>query len=60
MEVVFEDGWYTAFCEGTGIVTEADTYEGLIERANLIAPEIAELNGFLGKIRLEFPPDPCA
>ncbi|MDR1849934.1 MAG: DUF1902 domain-containing protein, partial [Zoogloeaceae bacterium] len=44
--VTCEDGGYIAECEKIGLVTEADTYESLIERAWEIAPEMAELNGF--------------
>jgi len=56
--VTFVEGYYVAECDEIPLATEAATYEALIERARLIAPEIAELNGFLGKITLEFQPDP--
>jgi Domain of unknown function (DUF1902) len=49
------DGVWTAECDAIGLVTEADTYEALTERARDIAPELAELNNFAsGSIRLRF------
>jgi hypothetical protein len=38
------DGIWTAECDALGLVTEADSYEALTERALAIAPELAELN----------------
>ncbi|MDR3157415.1 MAG: DUF1902 domain-containing protein [Zoogloeaceae bacterium] len=54
VDVSFEDGGYIAECEAIGLVTEADTYEELLERAWEIAPEIAELNGITGAFSLVF------
>ncbi len=44
VEVTYCDGIWTAACDALGLVTEADSYEHLIERAFEIAPELAELN----------------
>ena len=44
VHVTFDNGIWTAECDVLGLVTEADTYEALIERVWLIAPELAELN----------------
>ena len=38
------DGIWTADCDALGLVTEADSYEVLTQRALAIAPELAELN----------------
>ena len=35
---------WIAICDEIPIVTESDTYEGLVERVKLIAPEIVEMN----------------
>lgn len=49
------DGIWTAECDALGLVTEAETYEALTERARQIAPELAELNNFgTGAVRLRF------
>lgn len=49
------DGIWTAECDALGLVTEAETYEALTERARQIAPELAELNNFgSGTVRLRF------
>jgi hypothetical protein len=44
VEVVFEDGIYTAQCAEIGLVTEEKTYEALTERVWEIAPELVECN----------------
>ncbi len=46
VEVTESEGVWTAECDPLGLVTEADSYEALTERAWAIAPELAELNGF--------------
>jgi len=38
------DGIWTAECDALGLVTEADSYDALTDRAWEIAPELAELN----------------
>ena len=38
------NGIWTAECDELGLVTEADSYEELTQRALEIAPELAELN----------------
>lgn len=43
--VTCQDGIWTGECDALGLVTESDTYDGLVARACLIAPELAELNG---------------
>lgn len=49
------DGIWTVECDALGLVTEAESYEELIERARQIAPELAELNNFgNGVVRLRF------
>jgi enoyl-CoA hydratase/carnithine racemase len=49
------DGIWTAQCDALGLVTEAESYEELTERARQIAPELAELNNFgSGVVRLRF------
>ncbi len=54
------DGIWTAECDALGLVTEAETYEGLTDRALQIAPELAELNGFgTGAVRLRFLHEVC-
>ena len=35
---------WIAICDEIPIATESDTYEGLLERVKLVAPEIIELN----------------
>jgi hypothetical protein len=42
--VSVHEGIWTAECDQLGLVTEADSYDELVERACLIAPELAELN----------------
>jgi enoyl-CoA hydratase/carnithine racemase len=54
VEVTPEDGGYVAECAEIGLVTEADSYEELIERACAVAPEVAEMNGFSGGFSLVF------
>lgn len=44
--VTVEDGVWTAECDALGLVTESDSYEGLVSKAIEIAPEMAGLNGF--------------
>lgn len=38
------DGIWTAECDVLGLVTEASSYDELIERTVAIVPELAELN----------------
>jgi predicted DNA-binding ribbon-helix-helix protein len=47
------DGVWTAECDALGLVTEADSYEALTQRAWEIAPELAALNA-VGAVRLRF------
>jgi hypothetical protein len=58
LPIVFvHGGIWTAECDVLGLVTEADYYEALTERAWEIAPELAELNDVgadVGSIRLRF------
>lgn len=44
VNVSVTDGIWTAECDELGLVTEADSYEALTQRALEIAPELAELN----------------
>ncbi len=46
VKTVREGGIWTAECDALGLVTEADSFEGLTERVWQIAPELAELNGY--------------
>jgi hypothetical protein len=49
------DGIWTAECDALGLVTEAESYEALTDRAREIAPELAELNNLgVGVVRLRF------
>lgn len=45
---------WVAVCDAIPIATEADTVDALIERVWLVAPEVAELNGLQGRLRLQF------
>jgi hypothetical protein len=45
VHVSYEEGYWIASCDRIGLVTEAKTYDELIARCRLIAPELAELNG---------------
>ncbi|MCO6514768.1 MAG: DUF1902 domain-containing protein [Snodgrassella sp.] len=57
VDILEEDGIWTAICDDLGLVTEADSYEGVIESAREIAPDLYELNGFGSdqeQIRLDF------
>ena len=44
VNVSVHEGIWTAECDALGLVTEADSYDALTERAWDIAPELAELN----------------
>lgn len=44
VNVTVHEGIWTAECTCLGLVTEAESYEALVERAWEIAPELAELN----------------
>lgn len=44
VEVIYEDGIYTAQCSEIGLVTEERTYEALTERVWEIAPELVADN----------------
>lgn len=44
VNVSVAEGIWTAECDALGLVTEADSYDELTERAWSIAPELAELN----------------
>lgn len=49
---------WTGECDALGLVTESDTYDGLVARTCLIAPELAELNGVAAdtdNLNLSFP-----
>lgn len=55
--VSVHDGIWTAECEALGLVTEAESYNELIERTWDIAPELVELNSInvdVDAIRLRF------
>lgn len=57
VSVSVHDGIWTAECDALGLVTEADSYDKLIDLAWEIAPELAELNDVgvdAGSIRLRF------
>jgi hypothetical protein len=56
VKVTVCEGVWTAVCDALGLVTEADSYEQLIERAWEVAPELIELNAIdvAGEIRLQF------
>lgn len=57
VRVSVHNGLWTAECDALGLVTEADNYETLVERAWEIAPELAELNAVgvdAEKLRLRF------
>lgn len=52
-----DENLWVAECDVLGLVTEAGTYEELIERVWGIAPDLYEINGFgknLARIRLSF------
>ncbi|GHU14735.1 hypothetical protein AGMMS50225_27180 [Betaproteobacteria bacterium] len=42
--VSHENGMWIGVCDALGLVTEAESYEGLMERAWEIAPELAAAN----------------
>lgn len=44
VNVTVDSGIWTAECDALGLVTEAESYDELTERAFAIAPELAELN----------------
>ncbi|PPD40412.1 MAG: hypothetical protein CTY16_17465 [Methylobacter sp.] len=44
VEVSVLDGIWTAECDPLGLVTEAESYDDLLERVWQIAPELAQLN----------------
>ena len=46
IEVMEDQGVWTAVCDAIGLVTEADSYEALTQRVWEIAPELADLNGY--------------
>ena len=56
VKVTVSEGVWTAVCDALGLVTEADSYEQLIERAWEVAPDLIELNAIdvAGDIRLQF------
>ncbi len=56
IKVSVHEGIWTAECDALGLVTEAESYEQLIERAWEVAPELIELNAIdvAGDIRLQF------
>lgn len=45
VNVVHADGMWIAECDELGLVTEAETFDALTERAWQIAPELAVENG---------------
>ncbi|MBS0557463.1 MAG: DUF1902 domain-containing protein [Proteobacteria bacterium] len=45
VKVTHTDGVWIAECEELGLVTEADSFDALTERAWQIAPELAAENG---------------
>ncbi|MDK9607127.1 DUF1902 domain-containing protein [Lelliottia wanjuensis] len=45
VNVTHHDSVWIADCDELGLTTEAATQEALIERVNLIAPELCEANG---------------
>jgi hypothetical protein len=48
---------WVAVCDGLHVVTESETYEGLVKRVWEIAPEMAQENGLNippGALRLRF------
>jgi hypothetical protein len=55
---VTEDGegsWYTESDDIPGLSLEAKTFDHLVERVRLAAPELLELNfGYTGPVELEF------
>jgi hypothetical protein len=55
VEVESDEDGYTAVCPEIGLITEAENWDALVERACLVAPEIAEENGFvLNRLVLDF------
>ena len=44
VEVIQEGDWYTAVCEDLHLVTEAQSFEELTERAWELVPDLIELN----------------
>lgn len=53
VNVSVSEGIWTAECDELGLVTEAENYEELMQRALDIAPELAELN-HVENFRLRF------
>jgi hypothetical protein len=47
------DAWI-AECDALPLATEAATLDALVKRVWEIAPEVAELNGFEGNLKLRF------
>ncbi len=62
VNVTVQDNIWTAECGALGLVTEAGSYEELVERAWEIAPDLAELNGVAsaGDICLRFEHEPVS
>lgn len=56
VDVIHEDGVWIASCDDLGLTTEAKTYEELIERVALIAPEMCVENNLCSSdvMRIEF------
>jgi hypothetical protein len=57
VDISEEGGIWTAICDDLGLVTEADSYESVVESVWDIAPDLYELNGFDSdqeQIRLDF------
>jgi hypothetical protein len=50
VNVIHEEGVWIGFCDELPVTTESDTYEGLVERIWLIAPEIFVENKHPGDV----------
>ncbi len=62
VQVTRDSGMWIAECHALGLVTEAESYEALVQRARQIAPELAELNGLEAdprRLRLRFVEEPA-
>ena len=56
VKMIWDDGiWYTSTDEDLGITLESDSFDALIERVHIAAPEMLELNcGYTGAFQLIF------
>jgi len=56
VKMIWDDGiWYTSTDEDLGITLESDSFDKLVERVRMAAPEMLELNcNYTGDFKLIF------